>query len=79
MVDGETGLVKSLEVLGQFAKMAHEKGWLKKIRSLFRKSHRILVLGTTGTGKTQMIESFTGLMPKAIHYMDRTVGIRTKK
>ncbi len=79
MVDGGVSGVKALGLLGDFAKIAYEKGWLKRIRDLFRKSHRILVLGATGTGKTQMIESFNEHMPDAIHYMDRTVGIRSHR
>lgn len=43
-----------------------------RLRALVRGRHRVLVAGTTGTGKTQLIDSLTELIPPTISYLDRT-------
>jgi len=58
---------------------AAKEGWFEKLGNLFRKRHRILVLGATGTGKTQLIKSLTTLVPEAISYMKRTQLIEYNK
>jgi hypothetical protein len=52
--------------------LAKKEGWFGRIIHAFRKKHNILVLGTTGTGKTNLIRSLTEFMPEAIHLMNRT-------
>lgn len=52
--------------------LAHKQGWLDKLVTAFRKKHRIIVLGTTGVGKTNFLESLTEIVPKAIDVMNRT-------
>lgn len=63
---------QTIEVLARLVLTAVKQGWFDKILNVFRKPHRVLVLGATGTGKTNMIDSFTQIMPEAIHYMART-------
>ncbi len=53
-------------------KLAHRQGWLDGLRTLFRKRQAVLVLGSTGVGKTNLIGSLTELLPAAIHHMTRT-------
>ena len=43
--------------------LANKQGWLDKLKMAFRKKHRILVLGSTGAGKTNFLKSLTETMP----------------
>jgi energy-coupling factor transporter ATP-binding protein EcfA2 len=52
--------------------LAHKQGWLDKALYAFRKKHKVLVLGSTGVGKTNLLQSLTTLTPEVIHYMNRT-------
>lgn len=47
---------------------AEQNGWLDFLKS----KHKILVLGPSGVGKTQMIESFKDILPEVISAQDRT-------
>jgi hypothetical protein len=51
---------------------ANKRGWLDKIKEVFRKRHQVIVLGTTGTRKTNFLESLKTSMPLAIDTMNRT-------
>src|SRR2546423_12515590 len=63
---------KAAEAAIELVKLAYKQGWLDKLKTAFRKKHRVLVLGATGTGKTNLLESLSELVPKAIHNMNRT-------
>ena len=63
---------KAAEAAIELVKLAHKQGWLDKLKAAFRKKHRVLVLGATGTGKTNFLESLSELVPQAIHNMNRT-------
>ena len=52
--------------------LAQKQGWLDKLKMALRKKHKILVLGSTGAGKTNFLASLTETMPKAIDLMSRT-------
>lgn len=52
--------------------LAKRQGWLDRLASSFKKRHRILVLGCTGTGKSQFVESLTESLPAAIDRLNRT-------
>ena len=52
--------------------LAKRQGWLDRLASSFKKKHRILVLGCTGVGKSQFVESLTEAMPAAIDRLNRT-------
>lgn len=67
LIDNDT-----LEMLKEFGKIAIQKGWIQKMIHFFRKKHSILILGSTGTGKTNFIESLISTAPEAISYMNRT-------
>ena len=57
--------------------MAHKQGWLERLLDAFKKKHRVLVLGRSGTGKTILIASLTELLPLAIDRMNRTEYLKT--
>ena len=54
------------------AKQAEKLGLLEKLKNVFKKKHKILVLGATGVGKTQLIKSLVSEIPQAISNMNRT-------
>lgn len=58
--------------VAEFFKLAAEQGWLDRLRTLFKKKHRILVLGCTGVGKSELLKSLTTLTPEVIHHLNRT-------
>jgi energy-coupling factor transporter ATP-binding protein EcfA2 len=51
---------------------AEKGGWLGKLLARFKKPVRVIVLGSTGTGKTNLLESLTKTLPDAIDAMNRT-------
>lgn len=51
---------------------AYERGWGDKLVDVFRRKNRVLVLGCTGAGKTQMLRSLSKIIPPAISFMNRT-------
>lgn len=51
---------------------AEKSGWLDNLVDVFRRKHKILVLGLTGTGKTNFLISLTETTPQAINLMSRT-------
>ncbi|MGC2236758.1 MAG: GTPase [Pyrinomonadaceae bacterium] len=54
------------------AKQAKELGLLEKLINVFKKKHKILVLGATGVGKTQLLSSLITEIPEAINNMNRS-------
>ena len=52
--------------------LANQQGWLDKLRDLFQTKHKIILLGSTGTGKSNFRDSLQSLMPKAIDRLQRT-------
>lgn len=44
----------------------------ERLIAALRRKHRVIVLGSTGVGKTSLIKSLTEWMPEAIDYMNRT-------
>lgn len=51
---------------------AREQGWVARLTDVFRAKHRILVLGASGTGKTNLISSLSNPLPPPIDRLDRT-------
>jgi len=69
MTGSEAGFVKgALEIL----KLAKEEGWLDKLKALLKKRTRVLVLGSTGVGKTNLLHALTQPLPKAIDSINRS-------
>lgn len=60
-------------------KLAKKEGWIDKLRNLLKKRHHVLVLGSTGVGKTNLLQSLYQDIPKAIYRMNRTEAIKTEK
>lgn len=54
------------------SKQAKELGLLDRLINAFKKKHKILVLGATGVGKSQLMNSLVNEMPQAISNMNRT-------
>ena len=55
MTGTEASLVKgALDVI----KLARDEGWLDKLRAILRKRTRVLVLGSSGVGKTNFLYTF---------------------
>jgi ABC-type cobalamin/Fe3+-siderophores transport system ATPase subunit len=52
--------------------LAEKQGWLDKIQVAFKHKHKVLVLGSTGVGKTNFIKSLSEALPMAIELIDRT-------
>ncbi len=70
-----TGIVEGLATANTVIKVfekAHKEGWLEKLVNVFRHKHRVLVLGSTGAGKTNFLKSLVELVPTAIEQMNRT-------
>nr|VFK35204.1 MAG: small GTP-binding protein domain-containing protein [Candidatus Kentron sp. MB]VFK77193.1 MAG: small GTP-binding protein domain-containing protein [Candidatus Kentron sp. MB] len=58
----------------QIYDIAKKQGWIDQLRSLFKKRYKVLMLGSSGVGKTNLIQSLTRDMPDVIHYSTRTAG-----
>jgi energy-coupling factor transporter ATP-binding protein EcfA2 len=56
----------------EFVKLAHKEGWLDRLIASLKKKHNILVLGSTGVGKTNLLRSLSQYMPDAIDALSRT-------
>ncbi|WP_239342471.1 GTPase domain-containing protein [Frankia sp. CiP3] len=63
----------------QVVQIAHKNGWGDRIRDSFKHKHHVLVLGSSGTGKSNLLESLKTLIPQAIDHMDRTEHGRTER
>ncbi len=51
---------------------ARKKGWLERILDLFRSEPRIVLVGCSGAGKTQLLHSLRTHTPRAIDRLNRT-------
>ena len=59
--------------------IAEREGWIKNFLDVFRKKHRVLVLGSSGAGKTQLIRSLTSLVPELVTVLQRTQFVEKNK
>jgi energy-coupling factor transporter ATP-binding protein EcfA2 len=67
----EVGSLIAKELVGLF-ELAAKEGWLDRLKATFRKKHRVLVLGCSGVGKTELLESLTTVTPEVISHLNRT-------
>jgi len=67
----EVGVVAA-EAAIKIVELAEKQGWLDRLRTAWKKKHRILVLGASGAGKTNLLDSLTSAVPKAIDALNRT-------
>lgn len=74
--DNMSGVSLEAIVAKEFVKLAIKQGWFEKLVTVFQKKHKILLLGSTGVGKTNLVQSLTEVTPKAIHHMNRTDFIK---
>lgn len=51
---------------------ARKQGWLDSLLTAVRKTHGVILLGSTGAGKTNFLTSLTATLPEAIDIMNRT-------
>jgi energy-coupling factor transporter ATP-binding protein EcfA2 len=63
----------------KFIEYATKQGWLDKVVDAFRKKHKVLVLGSSGTGKTNLLRSLKKTLPEAIDMMNRTEFVTKQK
>lgn len=63
----------------ELVQTAKEEGWVDRITNTFRKKHYVLILGTTGTGKTNLVKSLTNFVPGAIDHMNRTEALKKNR
>lgn len=61
-----------VEVGYEILKVVDRNGWLNQFTDAFRKKHRVLVLGSTGVGKTQFLRSFGDMFAEGLNYAART-------
>ncbi|WP_299689369.1 GTPase domain-containing protein [uncultured Tateyamaria sp.] len=69
MINSEATIGKAVVDVYRTAK---KEGWLDKFLAVFRKKHRILVLGSSGAGKTQLIRSLSSVVPDVVGILERT-------
>lgn len=63
-----------IDTAKQIYDIAKEQGWIDQFISLFKKRYKVLVLGSSGVGKTNLLQSLIKDMPEVIHYSSRTTG-----
>ncbi len=56
----------------ELIKKALGEDWWRKLINLLKKKPRILVLGSSGVGKTNLLKSLKTLTPKVINHLNRT-------
>jgi len=67
-----SGTVAAGQAAVEFFLFAKKQGWLDKAINVFKKKHRILILGSTGVGKTNLLTAIQETTPEAISHMNRT-------
>ena len=68
----------TIEIIATLLKEAEKQGVLDRLLTVFRTKPRILLLGCTGTGKTNLLESLSNPHPAAIRREDRTLYTEAK-
>ena len=66
-----TGVSETTIVL-KVLELAQRQGWLDRLLLALRKKQRVLVLGSSGAGKSMFLESLTETLPTAISRLNRT-------
>jgi energy-coupling factor transporter ATP-binding protein EcfA2 len=66
-----TGIAETTAAI-ELIQTARKQGWLDSLVTALRKKHKIILLGSTGTGKTNFVTSLTETIPNAIDIMNRT-------
>lgn len=58
---------------------AEKRGWVEKFFDLFRGKLTVLVLGSSGVGKSQFLTSLENALPRPISRWDRTIAVHKKR
>lgn len=61
-----------IEIYDFFKEVIDRNGGLDRFTHVFRKKHRVLVMGGTGVGKTQLLKSFDDMFAETLHHEQRT-------
>jgi len=61
-----------MKVVSATVKTANDFGWIDRLRRLFSTTHHVLLLGSSGTGKSQLLTALEDLLPEAISGYART-------
>ena len=59
--------------------IAHKQGMFDRLLDVFKEKHKVLVLGTTGVGKSNFIKSLESLIPETIDRMQRTAEAKERR
>lgn len=61
-----------IKAANKLADAAEKHGWIERLKNLFSKPQKVLVLGCSGVGKTSIINSLNEDFPKTIDFLTRT-------
>lgn len=61
-----------VKAANKLADAAEKHGWIDRLKKLFSKPQKVLVLGCSGVGKTSIINSLNEDFPKTIDFLIRT-------
>lgn len=56
----------------ELIKIAKREGWFQWARDSIRKKHRVILMGSTGVGKSQFIRSLQDPISKPLNHLERT-------
>jgi energy-coupling factor transporter ATP-binding protein EcfA2 len=73
------GIVDWIEVATKGYDIGEEFGLWKKLRSTLRRRKKILVLGASGAGKTQFVNSLISLLSERLSGRQRTISVQRRK
>jgi hypothetical protein len=68
-------LLEGFQGAADLVKWLEEKGFFERFRDWFRQRHKILILGSTGVGKTQLIKSLAENYPDDISRLNRSTRL----
>ena len=68
----------SIEIIATLLREAEKLGLFERLLTVFKTKPRILLLGCTGTGKTNLLASLSNPHPVAIRHDDRTIYTEAK-
>ncbi|WP_083853161.1 MULTISPECIES: GTPase domain-containing protein [unclassified Rhodococcus (in: high G+C Gram-positive bacteria)] len=63
----------------KIVQIAQQQGWFGKLKDAFAEKRPVLVLGSTGVGKTNFLESLQSLVPETIDRLNRTSAAQQQK
>lgn len=64
--------IATAKAIEQIVEIAIKQGWVDRILAAISKQRRIVLLGSSGVGKTNFLNSLRQFPPQAISYLNRT-------